>query len=220
MNKYRLRLSKTGTAVYISHLDLMHTLQRAFSRAGLSLKYSEGFNPHPQISSAMPLSVGTSSQCEIIDFTLNEAIDEQTFPSLLNAVLPQGITVSEVYVPVNKASSIKWLEVSGRFEYDGSEAESICGGLTSYFSQTSVKMMKKSKRGLNETDIKPLIKSISFTQNGEKIIKVSAVVSANEPVLNPDNIVEALRQNIPALCPDYAVFSRIEVFDEDMKIFR
>ena len=48
-DKLRLRFEKTGRAVYISHLDLMHTMQRAFNRAGYHLKYSEGFNPHPQI---------------------------------------------------------------------------------------------------------------------------------------------------------------------------
>ena len=46
MDKLRLRFEKTGRAVYISHLDLMHTMQRVFSRAGFELKYSEGFNPH------------------------------------------------------------------------------------------------------------------------------------------------------------------------------
>ena len=55
-DKLRLRFSKTGRAVYISHLDLMQTMQRAFSRAGFALKYTEGYNPHPLISIALPLS--------------------------------------------------------------------------------------------------------------------------------------------------------------------
>ena len=50
MDKLRLRFEKTGRAIYISHLDLMSTMQRAFARAELELKYSEGFNPHPLIS--------------------------------------------------------------------------------------------------------------------------------------------------------------------------
>ena len=75
MSKLRLRFAKQGRAVYISHLDLMHTMQRAFSRAGYELKYSEGFNPHPQISIALPLSVGASSLCEILDFKLTHDAD-------------------------------------------------------------------------------------------------------------------------------------------------
>ena len=70
MDKMRLRFEKTGRAIYISHLDMMRTMQRVFARAGLELKYSEGFNPHPQISIALPLSVGTGSLCEIMDFRL------------------------------------------------------------------------------------------------------------------------------------------------------
>jgi len=74
MRKLRLLFAKTDRAVYISHLDLMHVLQRVFLRAGYQLKYSEGFNPHPVISIAVPLSVGHASVCELLDFTL---LDEQ-----------------------------------------------------------------------------------------------------------------------------------------------
>ena len=56
--KLRLRFEKSGRAVYISHLDLMRTMQRTFKRAGYALKHSEGFNPHPIISILLPLSVG------------------------------------------------------------------------------------------------------------------------------------------------------------------
>ena len=83
MDKLRLRFEKTGRAVYISHLDLMHTMQRVFSRAGFELKYSEGFNPHPQISIALPLSVGTASECEIMDFRLREDVDLAALPASL-----------------------------------------------------------------------------------------------------------------------------------------
>ena len=67
MDKLRLRFRKTGRAVYISHLDLMHTMQRAFSRAGYELKYSEGFNPHLYITFALPLSLGMESDYEVLD---------------------------------------------------------------------------------------------------------------------------------------------------------
>ena len=58
----RLLFSKTGRAKYISHLDLMRTFQRAFFRSGIQIRHTEGFNPHPFVSIALPLSVGYSSQ--------------------------------------------------------------------------------------------------------------------------------------------------------------
>jgi len=95
MNKLRILFSKEGKAIYISHLDLMHTMQRAISRAGFSLRYSEGYNPHPQISIALPLSVGMSSICEIMDLKLNEEVAAVCFMEKLNSVLPEGIKVRD-----------------------------------------------------------------------------------------------------------------------------
>ena len=87
--KLRLRFSKTGRAIYLSHLDLMRTMQRAFLRAGYQLKYSEGFNPHPLISILLPLSVGTASICELMDFRLRGEPDAkllQSLPASLHAL--------------------------------------------------------------------------------------------------------------------------------------
>ena len=111
MDKMRLRFEKTGRAIYISHLDMMRTMQRVFARAGLELKYSEGFNPHPQISIALPLSVGTGSLCEIMDFRLTSDTELETLPERMNAVMPEGIRIIEAYEPQRKASELKWLAI-------------------------------------------------------------------------------------------------------------
>ena len=97
MDKLRLKFSKTGRAVYISHLDLMRTMQRVFSRAGVPLKYSEGFNPHAKISIILPLTVGTASLCEYMDFALAEDRDLAALPETLNAYMPEGIRALEAY---------------------------------------------------------------------------------------------------------------------------
>ena len=170
-DKLRLRFEKTGRAVYISHLDLMRTLQRAFNRAGLPLKYSEGFNPHPQIAIALPLSVGTASLCEIMDFKLKgeENPDPAALPERLNAVMPEGIRVLEAYPFTRKVSELKWLEIRGRFEYDRRGAEEMTDALTAFFSRESIVITKKTKRGLGETDIRPGIRELHFSP-GEKVV--------------------------------------------------
>ena len=104
--KLRLRFSKTGRAVYLSHRDLMRTMQRAFLRAGYPLKYSEGFNPHPQISIALPLSVGTASRCEVMDFKLKQDADLTELPARLTAVMPEGIRV--LVIPGNHDIATTW----------------------------------------------------------------------------------------------------------------
>ena len=75
MSETRIQFIKTDRARYISHLDLMRTFQRAFLRADLHVRHTEGFNPHAYVSIALPLSVGFSSQCEILEFGLPEGED-------------------------------------------------------------------------------------------------------------------------------------------------
>ena len=68
----RVRFHKTGRAQYISHLDLGRTMRTAINRAEIPVKYSEGFNPHPKMSFALTLSVGTESVCEFMELKLTE----------------------------------------------------------------------------------------------------------------------------------------------------
>ena len=68
MAKLRMKFIKEEQAAWISHLDLMRTFQRCFLRAGLTVKHSQGFHPHPLMSILLPLSVGQSSVCELLDF--------------------------------------------------------------------------------------------------------------------------------------------------------
>lgn len=219
MDKIRLRFKKTGRAVYISHLDLMHTLQRAFSRAGYELKYSEGFNPHPQISIALPLSVGASSLCEILDFKLRSDVDLGELPGRLSAVMPEGIEAIEAYEPSRKPSEIKWLSIEGLMEYDERGNEAMCAALEEFYSAEEIVISKKTKRGIGETDIKPAIKSIEFKACADGVA-VKALISAQEPTLNPELLADALRQLRPEIAPDFAKFTRIETYDAAGNIFR
>ena len=218
-DKLRLRFEKTGRAVYISHLDLMHTMQRAFNRAGLPLKYSEGFNPHPQIAIALPLSVGIGSLCEIMDFKLKEEADLAALPERLSAVMPEGIRVLEAYEPQRKVAELKWLQIQGRFDYDERDPREMAEALQRFYEQEAVVITKKTKRGMGETDIRPGIREIHFTA-GEHEVNITSIISAQEPTINPELLAEALRQLKPELAPDFAKFTRIETYDAEMKVYR
>lgn len=218
-DKLRLRFQKTGRAIYISHLDLMQTMQRAFSRAGFALKYSEGYNPHPLISIALPLSVGTASECELMDFRLVHETDLSLLSKALTAVLPEGIRILEAYEAERKCAEIKWLQIRGRFAYDDRDPAEMADRLRSFFSRESIVIMKKTKRGTGESDIRPAIRSIGFGAS-EHEVTLEAVLSAQEPTLNPDLLAEALRQLAPELAPDFAMFTRAETYDKEMKLFR
>lgn len=219
MDKYRMLFSKTGRAVYISHLDLMRTITRAFMRAECKLKYSEGFNPHPNISIALPLSVGCESVCEIMDFKMREDMPCEEIKNRLETQFPEGIAVIDVYEAERKAKEIKWLSISGVLEYDERDAAAMAGKLNEFYAAESIVITKKTKRGMGESDIRPAIRDISFAQSGRDV-SMRALISAQEPTLNPELITDALRQLAPDIAPDFAKFRRLEIFDENMQVFR
>ena len=220
MRKLRILFSKTKRAIYISHLDLMHVLQRAFLRAGYRLKYSEGFNPHPVISIALPLSLGAASVCELLDFSLlDDEIDFAKLIADLNATMPEGIEVRDVYEPTRKASQVKWLRVEGVYEYDTRSADEMAEALKNFYAATEIPVMRKTKRGEGVLDIAPHITEM-HVETAENDVRIEAVISVNEPTINPELLVSALRQISPELAPDFAQFTRLEVYDENMEVFR
>ncbi len=219
MDKIRLRFKKTGRAIYISHLDLMHTMQRGFSRAGYELKYSEGFNPHPIISIILPLSVGCSSVCELMDFRLKQECRLDRLPVELTAVMPEGIEAIEAYEPLRKAAELKWLAIEGIFEYDNCSAADMVPELIKFFAQDEIIVPKKTKRGMGEFDVKSAIKEIAFNADGNNV-KVNAVISAQEPTLNPELLTEALRLKAEEIAPDFAKYTRTETYDCNMTVYR
>ena len=219
--KLRMRFSKTGRAVWLSHLDLMRTMQRAFLRAGYPLKYSEGFNPHAQISILLPLSVGVASVCELMDFQLKEDVDIDEIPARLTAVMPEGISVQAVYPMETKAKYLKWLRVTGRLEYDDRDPMTMTDALAAFYSRPEIVITRKTKRGEGEMDIIPAIRELSVsTDKARGHVTLEAVISAQEPTLNPDHLIAALRQLAPELAPDFAAFTREEVYLEDGEVFR
>jgi len=218
MTKIRLRYSKTGKAKYISHLDLMATMRRALLRAGVALKYSEGFNPHPYMSVALPLPVGCGSSCELMDVGLADGAWYGDLPGLVTAKLPEGLEVFEAYAPSRKFSEIAMIGISGAFHYDGGPPAGACERLSERFAAGTVVISKKTKRGVSDIDIAPHVRDISFF--GDSTINMTARVSAKDPSINPGDILGALGSGFEALKPDYAAFARTELYDANMKIFR
>ncbi len=209
MDKLRLKFTKTGRAVYISHLDLMRTLQRVFFRAGLPLRYSEGFNPHARISIILPLSVGTSSRCEYLDFWLTEDVPLDMIPARLNAAMPEGIEALSVWAAETKGAQLKWIELQGRF--------TGCRDAAFYevfYAKPSLPVVRKSKRGEREEDIAPWIKSATFS-DGDGCVNVRVILSAQEPTVSPELFVSALGED----APEYYRFERVKAYLEEMTEF-
>lgn len=211
---------KTGDAVYISHLDLMRVFQRAFARAELHLTHSQGFNPRPSVSIAMPLSVGVSSQCELLDFELdgqNVACEE--ICKRLNEKLIPGVRVLQVYENGRKIRDLSLLRCCVTLEYDRGVTEDLVANIRQLFVRDSVTVTKKGKNGPTQQDIIPMIRHIDV-RAGEHEITLEAMICCQNPSLNPMQLHEAICVYLPDYKPDFARSQRLEIYDAEEKVFR
>ena len=222
MSEHRLLFAKSGRARYMSHLDLMRTFQRAFLRAEVPIRHTEGFNPHAFVSIALPLSVGYSSDCELLDFTLLNGAEEGRVPGRLNAVMPEGILIRDCYRAERPIKELVWLDWDVNLEYDGGVPAGGADALRELLSRPSLvvrKRSKKAKSGFTEVDLIPRIRSFWLSE-GKGGLSLRAVLSAQNPGLNPELILSALGEEHPELAPDFARFHRREALDGEGGVFR
>ena len=217
----RLLFSKQGEAIWISHLDLMRLFQRAFKRADLPLTHSQGFNPRPSVSIAMPLSVGTESLCELLDFELEgEEVPCEDIMRRLNAVLVKGVKVHACCKNGRKVKELALLRCRLALHYDAGVAHDAPQRIMELFAQSSLSVEKKSKNGPVQQDIIPMIRSLCVCGVDDNKITLEALVCCQNPSLNPMQIVAAIETYLPELRPDHATCRRMEIYDVNEKVFR
>lgn len=217
----RLLFEKTGNAVWISHLDLMRLFQRAFKRAQLPLTHTQGFNPRPSVSIALPLSVGVESHCELLDFHL-DGVTEFTPAQIkerLNAALTDGVRVLDVYTEGRKIRDLALLHCQLDLIFDREVPANATDDIIALFAQDSLLVEKKTKSGLQEQNIIPMIRKLDIFPC-EKGIRMEALICCQNPTLNPAQLSQAICKYLPDFTPDATECRRIEIYDVKEQIFR
>ena len=171
MDKKNIRVffEKKDRAIYISHLDLLRTMQRALKRSGLPVWYSEGFNPRIYLNFPLALSLGTEGVREPMDMAIVEDVSFDEITEKLNSACPEGIRIVSAAFPVHPNKDIGFAEYETLFSGD---TETLKAAVSGYISRESIKVMKHSKKkGMIEVDIKPHVNilSVSEWKNGIKV---------------------------------------------------
>ncbi len=217
----RLLFEKKGSAIWISHLDLMRLFQRAFKRAGLPLTHTQGFNPRPSVSIALPLSVGVESSCELLDFDLyGEKIPNEEILTRLNAALVEGVKVLDVYDDGLKIKHLALLDCVVTLEYDGGIPETAREEIKALFSREEVTVEKKSKNGIKEENILPMIRRLAVSRIDGNTLALQALICCQNPTLNPMQLSAAISKYLPQLAPDFVRCRRVEIYDTNENTFR
>ena len=216
----RALFEKVGTARFISHLDLMRLFQRAFKRAGLPLTHTQGFNPRPSVSIALPLSLGAESHCELLDFDLESPVPLEDIRNRLNAALIDGIRVREVYDNGAKIKYLALLQSRLTLEYDGGIPAGAEAAIGQLFAREALVLEKKNRNGVTQQDIIPMIRNLEISRISEGELQLDVLHCCQNPSLNPMQLGAAIEKYLPELAPDYIRVCREEIYTENKTVFR
>ncbi len=205
-NNFYARYKKYGRAKYISHLDMVRVFNRVFRRGGIPVAYSEGFNPHPKISFALPLSVFYESECEILLFSTTEAISPEELLSRFSTVMPEGLEIIEVK---EGKPDVKHLSYCLYNVYCNLPTPSQLEG---FLALSSMVVPKKTKSGIKDTDIRGDITDIKLEEDCMTML-LSAGSNSN---LKPDVVIKAMNKYIDSFDAGDCEYLRKSIYTDDM----
>ena len=219
----RLRFQKVGPLRYISHLDLTRVFTRALIRSGIPVWYTQGYNPIPKLDFATPLSLGTESVCEYLDVRITCPVDTDSVQECLSSVLPRELAVDQVYYPETKFTEIAYssytVEIVSPLIRENAGAE--CRRL---LDAEQIVVMRKSKKGDHEEDIKPLVKAASVIGETGKLTVELCMACGKLVSIKPEYLVDYLVSNLGVfdghIDRQYYEIRRTAVYTEEMREFK
>lgn len=204
----RFRFRKVGDLQYISHLDLQKAMGRVLVRAKVPLWYSKGFNPHPKLIFALPLSVGAQSECEFLDVRVERATPPDELLEHINFELTEELRFLEAYYAETKLEDIYWAEYDFSIRTEGADGE-MANAVKDILCAEPLMITKKRKKDgkitVSQTDIAPFVRdvSVSFADGEIKInMKLSASINQTHPHINPESLITVLKEKLGILSGD------------------
>lgn len=213
MSKYRIEYSQDDRVKFISHLDFLRTVNRIFERSRLPLKYSNGFNPHTIMTIGLPLSVGITSSCDVLDIELTETVDTAYMREILNKNSPDGIRFLKVRNAENLTPLFNIDSAVYVAQFDSDKDIDI----NSFVVDKSIIIEKKSKRGMKEVNIKDFIRDMkqipSYSSNYAVQMHLNAGNFSN---IKPELVLSTLAQYSDAKFSNINI-NREKIFFENGK---
>lgn len=221
--RYVIKFTKESSVKFISHLDLMRTIQRVIRRADLPMEYSKGFNPHMALSIAQPLSVGVYSDAEYMDIVLVEELEEKEIIDRLNAKTASGIKFLNARKVITKEGEKKLPQTMALVDAARFTIKMLC--FDSNLVESKIKELinnpewntiKKSKKGEKEVNLKTMIKEMKHWINNDELILNVLISSGSREHLSPDLVAQYIKSNIPEIVED----AFVDIKREEMYVLK
>ena len=218
--RYLIKFTKEENIKFISHLDVLKTIQKNIRRAELPIEYSKGFNPHMSTSIAQPLSVGVYSSGEYMDMVLEREMDENEIIDRLNKTAPSGIKyISALAIPYvegeKKVPQAMAMIDAARYtiKIKYSDVSNLENEMNELLSKPEWNTIKKSKKGEKEVNLKNFIKELNFWIKDEVLVLNTLISTGSREHLSADLLVKYIQENTSnALVDSFVAIKREEMY--------
>lgn len=219
MRCVRVWFKKMGMSRYVSHLDLMRAMTRTLRRAEVPLWYTEGYNPHPYITFALPLSLGMESICESMDMRIEGDSSNEDIFGMLKNNMPPGIEIIKVSDPLFEPKKITFGEFDIFFDC-GDNSDETVALIDDMLSKDELIVQKLGKKGrhkvLKDINLSEFIKSYSLSSFGERV-KLTVILPAGSTTnVNPSLLADEIQKRAGGI--SYTLI-RKQLLTENMEQF-
>jgi radical SAM-linked protein len=200
VNRLRVRFARGQELKFISHLDLTRLWHRALRRAGIVIAYSEGFNPHPRLSLAVPLQLGATSQAELMDVYTVQPVAPQLFTTRVRSELPAGLDILQtlsvgLQVPALQAQ-VRFVDYRVRVQV--LDEITVSQAIGSLLSKTSLPWNHRRDTGTKSYDLRPLIVSLQLADYAHGLATLDMRLRCDaRGTGRPEQVVKALGLDMP-----------------------
>ena len=180
--KIRIKFRKYGALKFVGHLDMMRYFQKALKRAGIDMKYSEGFNPHMIMSFAAPLGVGITSDGEYFDIEVLSTKSTEESLKVLNEAMVEGVEVTSYVALPDTAKKSMSLVAAADYEIYRNF----------YEEQSEILIVKKTKKSEREMDLKPLIYDFQVQNRNDTPVFYLKVCTGSVDNIKPELVLASM----------------------------
>ena len=221
------RITRTGDARHLAHLEAMNVWIRALRRAKAPLAYSRGFHPHPKVAFSSANPTGMESTGDYLDITLTERLDTHALLERLQATLPEGFDALSVREVALRAPSL--MSVVAGAEYTlylpGADRDDVAARIADLLAQESIGVERETKarrqrrqkrggrplpdnKGKFTIDIRAQLRHLALRDDAD-------VVAVDLVLVDVDDRPGRFREWLPLLVEDEALLERVRVLRRD-----
>jgi radical SAM-linked protein len=217
--RYVIKFSKESDIKFVSHLDLLRTIQRVVRRTALPVEYSKGFNPHMNTALAQPLSVGMYSKGEYMDVVFTETVEESQIIDAFNKNAPSGIKLLDA-VLVNEEEGKKVPQCMAMVDaakyviaINYEDTSNLDSEIEELLKTEEWNILKKTKSGEKIVNIKPMIKNFSYSIDKQKLTIEALLSCGSRENLSADLLAQFIKSNTSSVKTDSFVdIMRIDMY--------